>query len=101
MTAEVLRRAAEKMRERAEATVLVFVGSGEEVPWHTAASLENEWDPEDAVHIASWHPDVAMLAAKLLDVLAEHYDARPTDDTNIAGWAEVVDFARVFLGEDA
>lgn len=95
MSADVLRRAASLMRDRAEAAA--------DGPWE-ACALGSEgyavlgdrpaegrrrsrlrvarlgwedWDTDkaDAEHIASWHPAVAPAVADLLDALAKRVDA--------------------------
>ena len=83
MSAEMLRRAASLMRERAEAAT--------EAPWDAVQGASGGWwieapytatiadldidhsIPEaDATHIASWHPAVALAVADLLDLAAGH-----------------------------
>lgn len=73
MSAELLRRAAAKMRENAQAAtpspwgrastdgqgVAVHHGSHDTVCLYT--------DRPDAIHIASWHPAVALAVADWLD----------------------------------
>lgn len=92
MSAEILRRAAALMRERAEATVSVFSATGEEVPWHSEASLEDSWDEEDAAHIASMSPVVALAVADWLDSEFDHQFG-PTE--------HAINVARAYLQEEA
>lgn len=77
MSAEILREAAALMRERAEAATRMHM------PWD--AEDEEVWtqendgqpvfiggrmSPRDAMHIASWHPAVALAVADQLDAMA-------------------------------
>ncbi len=74
MSAEVLRRAASLMRERAEAAR----NSIPEVcpEWHSTEALMAHGKTQgDAEHIASWHPDVALAVADWLDDEAEWMEA--------------------------
>ena len=81
MSASALRRAAELMRERAEAATpggprwetaphaaphLRFIFPADSDSSITAAPVD------DAEHIASWHPAVALAVADLLDLAATH-----------------------------
>jgi len=90
MSAEILRRAASLMRERAEAAEQPTGGDR----WiidrldHYAAPNEvytgplgaesgdvaTATDAATAEHIASWHPAVALAVAKLLDRTADDHD---------------------------
>lgn len=104
MSAEILRRAAALMRERAD-----WATPG---PWHAKITDDRQWclvtngDPEvgvaaqcadddDADHLASWHPDVALAVADWLDDEGIHFDA---DDTT---HARAIAVARTYLGESA
>jgi hypothetical protein len=104
MTAETLRRAAALMRERAEAA---FVTPS---PWGLAnvagqgfAIHHGEHDTvalyasrPDAVHIASWHPAVALAVADWLDHTAR------ADEKGYTTPQEATDalaVARAYLGE--
>ena len=111
--AEVLRRAATLMRERAE-----VASPG---PWHqmcmgsegcsvlndghlrerkrVSFSGRKEWkaDHADATHIASWHPLVAADFAAVLEAAADEMDADHRDGLMIT--AAVLKAARTFLGE--
>jgi hypothetical protein len=94
MSAELLRRAATQMRERAEATSSVTELSGQE--WHHVESLmgEGKW-AEDAEHIASWTPTVALAVADWLDLTATWFDGAPTS----AEAEAALTVARAYLGE--
>jgi hypothetical protein len=109
MSAELLRRAAAKMRERAEA---VTPGPWSEVAdgelmgcFAVVAGGENQFTiapaviPMNAEHIASWHPAVALAVADWLDRCAE-FAAR--EDGNGRPWAcdtNALKVARAYLGE--
>lgn len=109
MSADVLRRAAALMRERA--------GAATPGPWTYEPAGESEcgepnccyeywhdrvWgdgvvqaeidDAGNAQHIASWHPVVALAVADWLDSEFSH----PFGPT-----AEAIDVARAYLGESA
>jgi hypothetical protein len=127
MSAEVLRRAASLMRERAEAAT--------PPPWHvdyrqhvyaalaapqvrydapsnnyTTAVAPMVWD-RNAEHIASWHPAVALAVADWLDDTADRLDDdlatyRPdrTRYDSTEAWVErnyrqPLAVARAYLGE--
>ena len=113
MSADMLRRAAALMRERAtDATEGRWSNEhvcGDAVPnshivdrWFVMGHFESgsptgpvstsEYQP-DADHIASWHPDVALAVADWLDVTAS------TLVTYRAGYAEALTVARAYLGE--
>ena len=113
MSAEILRRAASLMRERA--THPEVSGS----PWeasphgdvHDDGSLWvcDSQSGDTAEHIASWHPAVALAVAKAMDDCAQAWeicddgwtrdmddDAIRFEDTVDGGWLNV---ARTYLGE--
>ena len=111
MSADLLRRAAALMRERAESATLHPKYS---LPWMVDLDKEDEprivlapkdvggWDgmivarciqADDAEHIASWHPAVALAVADWLDATAS------TLVTYRAGYAEALIVARAYLGE--
>lgn len=89
MSAETLRRAAELIRARAEAATgdiwgwrhfgddpesmcrVVYYPPRPSVDWRVIA--DDIWGPDDAAHIASWHPAVALAVAEWLDIMAEDY----------------------------
>ena len=97
MSAEILRRAASLMCERAEAAtpgpwrddLQTVVTAG----WWVRAEGAN------AAHIAALHPDVALAMASLLSMVANH----------AAGWGDpcggcvdqALTLARTYLGEDS
>src|SRR5690349_20508668 len=104
MTAETLRRAAALMRERAEAAT---PGTWDPQDWddtHVVISDPDQdpiadriADEDDALHIASWHPAVALAVAVLLDKEAEAIESgnwRPCAYDALA-------VARVYLCEAA
>lgn len=115
MSPEVLRQAAEKMRERAEAAT---AWPSRRMPWIDQMSPDGtatvrepkdvgRWDesiratcyePEVALHIASWHPAVALAVADLID---HHVDRMET--TGFVGHlhTDLVNVARAYLGGDA
>lgn len=118
MTAEVLRRAAALMRERAEAAT--------SSPWHyengatgfapmvvgdSMAVAETFDKPHlsDAQHIASWHPAVALAVADWLDATAAEHEsdaADPRVNSFFAAFDTAADFgaiavARAYLGEQS
>lgn len=74
MSAELLRRAAALMRERAKGAHRATEVSG--VPWYPVEQILGKvvW-AEDAEHIASWHPAVALAVADWLDATATRIDA--------------------------
>ena len=98
MSADVLRKAAALMRERAEA-------AGPNDPWFTSDDDANT--PEDAEHIASWHPAVALAVADWLDATAVRVEAarEPKDGgARNHGWRgsrQALAVARAYLGSDA
>lgn len=87
-----------------------------EAVWERAGSVVgSDFDrPQDAVHMASWHPVVALAVAKAMDDVALAWeiadeandgyvydldnDSIPFEDTVDAGWVAV---ARAYLGSDA
>ena len=89
MSVELLRRAAAKMRERAERCI--EVNGGDKV-WKIEDGgiftdggrvITTSIDDDDIPHIASWHPDVALAAATALEK-----------------YAAMVDESQCFFGED-
>lgn len=131
MSAEVLRRAAALMRERAEAAtegewfvahipesavpsphaidrwyVMGFFDGDTRKP--TGPSAMCEYEP-DAVHIASWHPAVALAVAEWLEAKAEQDDKGTCDDPrgccNLCehdyGHVAALAVARAYLGESS
>ena len=113
MSADLLREAAAKMRERAEAATpgpwQVHADDAYQVGY---ARRDGEFDeqpmarvtgyggtvyPWDAEHIASWHPAVALAVANLLDGSADRWDA---GDLGPEEWDELAAVARAYLGAD-
>jgi hypothetical protein len=116
MSAELLRRAAAKMRETANAATSSPWGrastDGQGVAVHHGAhdTVCLYADRPDAEHIVSWHPDVALAVADLLDnaaedqeLLAVYGELGPVHDTIMRRLAhqKAVHLARVYLGDDA
>ena len=93
MSAEILRRAAALMRERAEDATFVYssltMQPGQPVPWPTEDELHVDFDEDMAPHIASWHPAVALAVADLLTVASVDWPENP----------EAINVARAYLGE--
>ncbi len=110
MSADVLRRAATLMRERAEAAT--------PGPWQTHGQWVRQkmtWDQPsefvvsgcadagiqrqraDAAHIASWHPAVALAVADWLDDVATF--GTPTDGHLRPCLVPALAVARAYLGE--
>ena len=87
MSAEALRRAAALIRERAEAATpapwLAFTAKkGGGYVHGVTTGLDEDYESDlfvgstrgDAIHIASWHPAVALAVAEWLDAEAENPD---------------------------
>jgi hypothetical protein len=101
MTAEVLRQAAALMRERSEAATpgpwTNTLGTLSEVWQHESVGTDlmvcdtqdtytiypedgpGEGAAEDAAHIASWHPAVALAVADWLDAAADSAEYLPPE----------------------
>ncbi|GGO86720.1 hypothetical protein GCM10011584_09730 [Nocardioides phosphati] len=102
MSAELLRRAAAKMRENADAatrgpwSVAHVDGQGFAVHHgeHDTVSLYS--DRPNAEHIASWHPAVALAVADWLDFIAPF--CRFGDDDSLHA-KHALAVARTYLGE--
>lgn len=108
MSADLLRRAAALMRERAEAVDDWYSPEA----WATTAPFNLPIEKADAAHIASWHPVVALAVAKAMDDVADAWeiadesndglvrdlddDLIPFEDTIDSGWVAA---ARAYLGE--
>jgi hypothetical protein len=111
--AETLRRAARLMRERAEAATCVFPWRAEgrdvtatqdydgfDPDWNMGFTLAACMRQDEAEHIASWHPLVALAVADLLDKLAWLHDVAPEAlGVDITG--RVLKVARAYLSEAA
>lgn len=97
MTADLLRRAAARIRETAqaatpgpwwanpiatEAEVDVYSGTGSSEDIAVADGAYRA----DAEHIALWSPDVAELVAKVLDSAVQHFKTLTADDTALREW---------------
>ena len=125
MSAETLRRAAALMRENAEAATPgpwsaeavgsegfhVFAPDGSRAPMRgrarPAACTWQDWEQSeaDAEHIASWHPNVALPVADLLDHAAARAESKIEHGGKVGPvWSHERDalaVARAYLGEDA
>lgn len=109
MTAETLRRAATLMRERAEsATPGPWVVPGPDDEYVGPADVVSDGEPGnryiicehagvDALHIASWHPAVALAVAEAMDTAARHLErGKPMLSRDIALYRAACEF----LGEN-
>jgi hypothetical protein len=96
MSAEVLRQAARLMRENATTTEAM----GD--PWYDAEALVAETDDyigaEEAAHIASWPPAVALAVADWLDTTADN-ESRFGAAIRM-GHGDALAVARAYLGSD-
>ncbi len=97
MSADLLRRAAALMRERAEAATFVD-STGGAVPWYMDP---NDFDEGDAEHINSWSPAVAIAVADWLDVTADMYPCQCglMGDDPLCEHEQALAVARLYLGE--
>jgi hypothetical protein len=109
MTPDTLRRAATLIRERAEKATpgpwgwTWFDGThaAREVTYAVAPAVArtNRWKTgfDNAEHIASWHPAVALAAATWLEHEADRAEHQPwTDDVT----EQALAFATAYLGEE-
>lgn len=105
MSADLLRRAATLMRERARAaTPGTWQHFGDTIVWPSdngpAANdpimAFNEAHEECAAHVASWHPLVALAVADWLDFIAPF--ARFGDDDSLHA-KHALAVARAYLGK--
>lgn len=116
MSAEVLRRAAALMRERAEAAtadvcpdwtrgavrhiarnceIECYHDGAPSLRHHDSQGEPNQWSRyDDAAHIASWHPAVALAVADWLE-----YVSKAHEDAYISG-SHALAVARAYLGDD-
>ena len=108
MSAAILRRAASLMRERAE--VLSFCAPWSAIPardglpagvvggQRVIADLDERTDA--AVHIASWHPAVALAVADWLDAEAESHRADVVGPypSGCCRMSQALAVARTYLG---
>ena len=115
MSVDVLRQAAALMRERAEAvnypspwqigggTCGIRCNEGRNYVASTYGGVGTE--EAAAIHIASWHPAVALAVADLLDIVEagwEDYDPDGPGETSmhfVCAWA--TNLARAYLGDPA
>lgn len=114
MSAELLRRAASLMRERAEGATPgpweVYSGP-RKMYVESVAAEDASGNPvpimqsidrgafADVGHIASWHPVVALAVADWLDdALEAHLHVRVG---NYRSYLKAVEVARAYLGDDA
>lgn len=114
MSADLLRRAAAKIRENAEVATpgpwesrrsqqADYIGFTDTAGFFAIARQSTWGTKGDVEHIASWHPDVALAAAKWLDMTADHMDPELTLDGGCSD-CEVdgaMEFARAYLGAGA
>lgn len=103
MTADLdlIRRAANQMRELAEAAI---ASASDNVPeWHSVRSLMGEGKTEgDATHIAKWDPVTALAVANWLDDAVELGEWREHNRlTHLGVLDRPLAVARAFLKEDA
>lgn len=121
MTADLLRRAATKIRETAEnatpgpwtrdRTYPFGPGGGYSISVRSPqVTVSAGLTKRDAVHIALWSPDVALLVADMLDDAAENAELLAPGGDLGPGYSNVMvrfaldkatDLARRILGEDA
>lgn len=103
MTAEKLREAARLMRERAKA-------AGTNWPWYDPEDVAEALQPmadgynnpgDDAEHIASWSPAVALAVADLLDTIAVGLEARGVTAHIKPSERAAFEAARTYLGEQS
>ncbi|MGW9541943.1 hypothetical protein ACWHA6_36270 [Streptomyces anthocyanicus] len=90
MTADLLRRAAAKIRETAQAADAQMRA----LDWTWGPDIDGALGGEAGTHAALWSPDVAELVATLIESEANEADA-------LKGYApeDVVALARLILGE--
>lgn len=116
MSADLLRRAASLMRERAEAATYVYAEhtpkAGQPVPWFDATDAYC-FDDNDGPHIMAWSPAVALAVADWLESVADDHDRRlanvneylaernsgPVESCRILD--EPLNVARAYLGEQS
>jgi len=96
--AETMRRAAKRMRERAEhAAPSPWKQNDTEVIDGDQETVVDGLNPANAEHIADMHPGVAHAVANWLQLAAADYAVHGKD---AAGhWAYALDVARAYLGE--
>ena len=109
--AEVLRRAAKAIRERAEPVPpSPWRAEGRDVTATQDYRDDGSWDwdrgyvvaacprQDEAEHVASWSPPVALAVADLLDKIAWMGEMDP-DMLGRVGCDEAIAIARTYLGE--
>lgn len=106
MSADLLREAASKMRERAEAaTPGPWVAYGDHLVWPSnkgpaandpVLAMLGDAHDDSAEHIASWHPAVALAVADWLD---EEADSWTGDEDGIPYYRAYI-VATAYLGSD-
>lgn len=99
--ADLLREAAELMRQRAQAaTVGPWDWAEDGLVWANRLGdpVSGSTEVEDAEHIASWHPTVALAVAHWLDIQAGGLE-RGQDHT--ADTLQALKVARAYLGKEA
>lgn len=118
MSAELLRKAAAKIRENAEAATpgpwrafttgarggdhWYICDSGEAIAHISAQDgINEEQRCGDACHIASWHPVVALAVADWLDDVAERVDGMSHPTYCDASADNAVSVALAYLGDDS
>lgn len=114
MSAELLREAAALMRSRAQVATPGPWEAGERIVWRPSSihdiDIVTDGDdgrggvrsPENAEHIASWHPAVALAVADWLDAEADLDEcARSLGARGLTEDAHSVKVARAYLGRDA
>lgn len=110
MSAELLREAAALMRERAEAAEWQSHrwATGPDEMHGPSRMLVHPYDSDSVVaftsadeapHIASWHPTVALAVADWLDAVTDDQNA-DFDLINSEGYSALT-VARAYLGESA
>lgn len=118
-SADLLRRAAAQMRERAQGATagrwieLGVLDADRGERWNAVGTERDievevarlEYSPDgscNTAHIASWHPAVALTVADLLDavaLVADHYPPIEVRPNSVANYALAV--ARAYLGEES
>ena len=101
VSAERLREAAALMRSRAESVTEADPGD-----WYTTKNIDTPFGrwagDEDAAHIASWHPAVALAVADWLDASADVVDAEVRDRCGPGlGTRNALAVANAYLGGDS
>lgn len=111
MSAETLRKAAALMRERAEAAtpgpwehdpVVAYLYVEQQAGAYADVAVDTDGRREDSVHIASWHPAVALAVADWLDslgTLAETLGVQEMSMASQGNYAHALTVATAYLGE--